>query len=98
MAISMDMSPLRYGCLSPRRWAAFAARAVRTLLRTYAAMVCMLFVARPYRKRDKEQRQQLLMIVTSFVFVASLHFLQDFTQVYHSYFGSMGVVACSEFL
>ena len=25
------------------------------------------------------------MIVTNFVFVASLHFLQDFTQVYQSY-------------
>ena len=47
MAINMDMSPLRYVCLSQRRWAAFAARAVRTLLRTYAAMVCTLFVARP---------------------------------------------------
>ena len=85
MAIGMDMSPLRYGCLSQRRWAAFAARAVRALLRTYATMVCTLFVARPSRKHDKEQRQQLLMMVTNFFFVASLHFLQDFTHVYHSY-------------
>ena len=76
---------MRYGCLSQRRWAAFAARAVRALLRTYAAMVCTLFVARPSRKRDKEQCQQVLMIVTNFVFVVSLHFLKDFTQVYHSY-------------
>ena len=79
MAVSMGMSPLRYGCLSQRRWAAFAARAVRAFLRTYVAMVCTLFVARSSRKRDKEQRQQLLMIVTNFVFAASLHFLQDFT-------------------
>ena len=79
MAVIMGMSPLRYGCLSQRRWAAFAARAVRAFLRTYVAMVCTLFVARSSRKRDKEQRQQLLMIVTNFVFAASLHFLQDFT-------------------
>ena len=47
LATTMHMSPLRYGCLSQHRWAAFAARVVRALLRTYAAMVCTLFVARP---------------------------------------------------
>ena len=83
MAISMDMSLLRYGCLSQRRWATFADRAVRALLRTYAAMVCTLFVARASRRRGKEQRKPLLMINTNFVFLAALHFLQNLMQVYH---------------
>ena len=40
MLWALDISPLQYSSLGQRRWAAFAARAVVALLRTYPAMVC----------------------------------------------------------
>ena len=83
VAMSLDMVAMQYGSLSQRRWAAFAARAVRALMRTYPAMVCTLFVDRPGRRRDKEQRRVLLVNVTNFVFVAELHFLQELQVFFH---------------
>ena len=77
---ALHISPLQYTSLGQRRWAAFAARAVRALLRTYPAMVCALFVARPLKAKDKEQRRALLLAVTDWVFIAGLHFLADLQQ------------------
>ena len=40
MSWALEISPLQYSSLGQSRWAAFAARVVVALLRTYPAMVC----------------------------------------------------------
>ena len=81
MCDALRTTLLKFGVLGQRRWAAFAARALRSLIRTYPAMVCVLFALRPATKEDPEHQEDLLWQVTSRVFVAGLHYMRDIVLV-----------------
>ena len=74
---ALHITPLQHTSLAQRRRPAFTARALRPLLRTYLAMVCLFFLARPPKAKDKEQRRALLLALTDWVFIAGLHLLAD---------------------
>ena len=59
MCDALRTTLLKFGVLRQRRWAAFAAKALRSLIRTYPAMVCALFALcpRPAVKRRKTDPQ-----------------------------------------
>ena len=60
MCDALRTTLLKFGVLRQRRWAAFAATAVRSLIRTYPAMVCALFALRPATRDDREHPEALL--------------------------------------
>ena len=44
-------------------------------------MVCALYIARPSRAKEKDQRRAILLAATSWTFIAAVHFLTDLVQV-----------------
>ena len=76
-ALDLGVAFLKFDRLQDRRWAAFAYGALRSMRRSYPVVVCALDSKKPRDSDDQVKQQEVLCLITSYTFVASLHFMLD---------------------
>ena len=77
IASELGVAVTKFGKLETKRWAAFAFGALRSMRRGNVVVVCALHAMKPRDADDAVKQQELLYLLTDFVFVAALHFMLD---------------------